>query len=555
MREPVRTRKELMFRARQELANLAMFAEPPLLPAAIDQPPPLNLPPVPEYDPLPIAEKIMRHRFPILGIEIETGPQIEWRRDYVHGITTEPKYFRLIPYLDFQRAGDHKIVWELNRHQHLVVLAQACETDEIVSQLRSWFAANPFLRGINWTSALEVAFRVLSWTWVYSLIGHRMPEAFRRRFLNGIFQHGCYLENNLSVYFSPNTHLLGEAVALHALGVLFPAFPASPRWIARGGEVVREALQKQVRADGSHFEQSTYYHVYALDFFELHQALGEALPQEKLDRMAEYLAAIMGPRRVLPFLGDDDGGRLFHPYGDRDKFGRATLTGRPAPPAVSRLFPDAGVAVLVDGDLQIIADFGNFGEGSGGHSHSDTLSIVAFLGEEEILIDPGTYTYIAEPKMRDWFRGSAAHNTIRVDELDQATPAGPFRWRDPPVCQANGLYQGTCRYRGIRHHRKLSLENHQLTIEDRVEGPAGEHLIEQFWHPGEAMVQISPRTFRIGTRATLEFDPALEIAIEDGWRSRTLGEKSPSPYLRAHKRCLLPASFKTILKLPDRIST
>ena len=546
MREPVRTRKELIFRAKQEFANLALFAMPPRLPDSIDQPPPLHLPSTPRYDPLPIAEKIMQHRFPMLGIEIETGQQIDWRRDYVHGITTEPKYFRLIPYLDFQRVGDHKMVWELNRHQHLVVLAHAFEKDEIVSQLQSWFAANPFMRGINWTSALEVAFRALSWAWVYSLIGHAMPQAFRRRFLDGIYQHGCYLENNLSVYFSPNTHLLGEAVALHALGVLFPAFPKSDRWRARGGNLVRAALEQQVREDGSHFEQSTYYHVYALDFFLRHQSLGGALPQEKLARMADYLAAIMGPRRVLPFLGDDDGGRLFHPYGDRDKFGRATLTS-PSPPFVSRLFPDAGIAILIDDDLQIIADFGSFGEGSGGHSHSDTLSIVAFLGDEEILIDPGTYTYIAEPKMRDWFRGSSAHNTIRVDGLDQATPAGPFRWRDPPVCEARSLYEGICRYRGITHRRTLALDNHRLTIDDHVDGPPGDHLIEQFWHPGEAMVQLSPHAFRIGTRVQLEIDPALEITTEDGWRSRALGEKSPSPYLRAHKHCVLPASFKTAL--------
>ena len=542
----VRTRKELIFRARQELANLALFAMPPRLLDSIDQPPPLKLPAMPEYDAQAIADKIMQHRFPILGIEIETGPQIDWRRDYVHGITTSLKYFRFIPYLDFNRVGDHKIVWELNRHQHLVVLAQTFQTDEIVSQLQSWFAANPYMRGINWTSALEVAFRVLSWTWVYSLVGHAMPEAFRRQFLNGIYQHGCYLERNLSVYFSPNTHLLGEAVTLHALGVLFPAFPRAHRWKARGAEVVHEALQQQVREDGSHFEQSSYYHVYALDFFLLHQALGGAVPKEKLDRMADYLAALMGPRRILPFLGDDDGGRLFHPYGDRDKFGRATLT-PPSPSFVSRFFPNAGIAVLIDDNLQIIADFGSFGEGSGGHSHSDTLSIVAFLGDEELLIDPGTYTYIAEPKLRDWFRGTAAHNTIRVDGLDQATPAGPFRWHNPPVCEARSLYEGVCRYRGITHCRTLSLENHKLTIEDRIDGPAGEHLVEQFWHPGEAMEQISKHVFRIGKHVLLEIDSELEITTEDGWRSRALGEKIPSPYLRAYKRCVLPASLKTVL--------
>ena len=85
-------------------------------------------------------------------------------------------------------------------------------------------------------------------------------------------------------------------------------------------------MRAQVRADGGHFEQSTYYHVYALDMFLLHAALGDPRPdyREGLARMAGYLAAISGPAG-MPFLGDDDGGRLFHPYGDRSRFGRATL--------------------------------------------------------------------------------------------------------------------------------------------------------------------------------------------------------------------------------------
>jgi hypothetical protein len=35
-----------------------------------------------------------------------------------------------IPFLDFAAVGDHKVIWELNRHQHLVTLAKA--------QLLSW---------------------------------------------------------------------------------------------------------------------------------------------------------------------------------------------------------------------------------------------------------------------------------------------------------------------------------------------------------------------------------------------------------------------------------
>jgi hypothetical protein len=179
-----------------------------------------------------VAGQILRHRFPIFGITVETGSAIDWRRDYLHGVSTGTPYFRRSPYLDFSRAGDHKVIWELNRHQHLPLLAQAFllsgrreYLDEAFRQVESWLDANPFLRGINWASALEVAFRALSWAWLWHMAGSEMPEALRARFLTALERHGRYLERNLSVYFSPNTHLLGEAVALHALGVLFPAFP------------------------------------------------------------------------------------------------------------------------------------------------------------------------------------------------------------------------------------------------------------------------------------------------------------------------------------------
>src|SRR5205085_4155492 len=135
-------------------------------------------------------------------------------------------------------------------------------------QWQHWVKENPFLRGINWASALEVAMRALSWVWLYHLAGREMPDHLHQQFLTGLYRHGRFLELNLSVYFSPNTHLLGEAVALHALGVLF----GQEAWRATGGRIVEEELRRQVRDDGSHFEQSAYYHVYALDFFLLYRS-------------------------------------------------------------------------------------------------------------------------------------------------------------------------------------------------------------------------------------------------------------------------------------------
>ena len=585
----LRSSKEIATRLKQEIRNVQMWARPPRLDTARNLAPRrLRLDPSEvaarlrgtafEAEAVRLADQICQHRFPLLGITIDTGPEIAWRRDYLSGKETGLDYFRRIPYLDASRAGDHKIIWELNRHQHLVLLAQAFlftadarYLSEIQAQVESWIAANPFHRGINWASALEVGFRALSWVWIDQLVGDRLASAFRKRLFAQLYLHGCHLENNLSFYFSPNTHLLGEAVALHALSVLFPNLPNSGRWEQLSGRVINEQMHHQVRDDGSHFEQSTYYHVYALDMFLLHGIVTEPGPwyRDKLRRMAEYLQALLGPARKLPYIGDDDGGRFFHPFGTRDEFGRSTMAtcsvfldrpewlhstedlnpqaawwlgaaalnrepGRPA--WESALFADAGVAVMTSGDRQIIADAGPFGPWGSGHSHSDTLSLVARAGAGEILIDPGTYTYVGDPKWREWFRGSAAHSTIRIDGLDQATPMGPFRWANQPGVQVlrwtsdeeQDFLDAECRYRGFTHRRRIRfLKPDWLLIVDDVSGPAGEHDVEQIWHLGSAEA-----------RSCLVLAENAE-AVES-WRSGAFGDKRPGVALRVRRRGELP---------------
>ncbi len=605
----MRSRDEILFRLGQEAGNLWLYLRRPRLTAPAAKAP-LSALPSPESVAaalrgsehaarfIGLAESVLAHRFPLLGLTIETGPEIDWLRDYSTGVAYPARYFRFVPYLDPGKVGDHKVVWELNRHQHWVLLAQAflltgnrAFLTEVESQFDSWESQNPYLRGINWASALEVAFRALSWAWVFHLAGALAGQPFCRRLLAGLFQHGLYLERNLSVYFSPNTHLLGEAVALHALGALFPALPRSRAWEQTGARIVKEQMAAQVREDGSHFEQSSYYHVYALDMFLFHAVLRRPSPEYagKIRRMASYVAALLGPARRLPFLGDDDGGRFFHPYGARDRFARATLATAAAllgenasgcatedaceqaawwigPEALgahnsaacdSRFFPDAGVAVMTSGDVQIVIDAGPFGAGSGGHSHSDTLALTVRARGEDILVDPGTYTYIGEP-WRDRFRSSAMHNTLRIDGLDQATPAGPFRWSGRPQARVLEWTSGTgrdvlaasCSYSGFTHERRVTLDKpRRLVIEDAVHGPPGEHLVEQYWHPG-APVQKEGGGIRIGRNALLGIsDAELLEGGEFGWCSAAFGVKQPAPVVKVTRKTTLPARFTTVLDL------
>lgn len=492
----MRSPGEVAFRLRQELVNARLWWRCPRWRGAT----PGEIPElgVARAD-IGLAEETLAHRFRLLGYPpMELGRAIHWRRDPVHGRESGLEYSRLVPYLDFERVGDHKVIWELNRHQHLVVLAQAYRAtgrgeflEEIERELEGWMEQNPFHRGINWASALEVGWRALSWIQVFQAAGANLEAGLRRRWLESLYQHGVYLRNNLSVYFSPNTHLLGEAVSLHALGT----FLGEEGWRRAGARLALEQMERQVRDDGSHFEQSTYYHLYALDLFLLHARIaGDAPPwfHQKLARMAEFLDALVSSKGLMPFLGDDDGGRLFHPYGDRRRFARETLEGcgpRREGQAHSRWFPDAGLAVMRSGAAHVMVDAGGFGAGSAGHSHADTLSVVAFHEGGELLIDPGTFTYTVDPAARERYRGAAAHNTIAIGGVEQAVARGAFRWERPPEVELlhwspgerRDMVDARCRYGGFEHRRSVALEKPDLlVVVDRVAGP-GEHTVEQRW--------------------------------------------------------------------------
>jgi hypothetical protein len=606
----MRSLKEISFRLQQEIANgVLWFAQPR---RELQARSPLEALPSPHAvsdtirgtsyaaELVKLADQILLGRISIFDHEIDYGSVVAWRRDPLRGQETPSKYFRRIPYLDLAAAGDHKWIWEVNRHQHLVLLAQAfvatgrtAYVDEVIRQLESWWNDNPFQRSINWTSALEVGFRALSWIWIWHLLAENMSHDVRRRFLVELYRHGLYLQYNLSIYFSPNTHLLGEAVALHALGRLFPQFPRAQHWRTVGGDIVHAQMTAQVKKDGSHFEQSSYYHVYALDFFLLHAVL-EDVPDEyrdRLARMTDFLAAVVPARGELPLLGDDDGGRLFHPYGKRTQFARGTLAtaslmlgksvfsyserdvedvalwwlgpekcrsdGVQNIARQSRLFEDSGLITMKRGNVSAVFDAGPFGPWSAGHSHADTLSLIMSAGSEEILIDPGTYTYL-DPDWRDAFRGTAAHNTIRIDQQDQATPSGPFRWLDKPEVSLIDFSStperdyavAVCRYRGFTHQRTVELRNGgELQVTDELDGPAGEHLVEQFWHVGAAVQPTARDVWRIGDVA--------ELLVNDGrcetaWRSRGFGSKETSPVVVVRRRVTLPTTLRSQLSLVNQ---
>jgi Heparinase II/III-like protein/Heparinase II/III N-terminus len=568
------------------------------------------------------ADEILQHRFRLLGYrDLDYGGEIDWHLDAVHGKRAPLKPWYKIRFLDFGEVGDHKVTWELNRHQHLVTLARAWAftnkteyAQEIERQFYSWQATNPYPMGINWGSSLEVAFRSLSWLWVRNILAGSpvLSTSFDRDLVRGLARNGRYIKRYLSTYFSPNTHLLGEALALFFIGTLCPEIPAAKEWQQPGFNILLAEIQRQVRSDGVYFEQSLYYHVYALDFFLHAKALaarsGIQIPESfdtTVQRMLHVVAVLCRNGEAQGF-GDDDGGRLFNPRRNRAEhmsdplavgvclFEQVSPCAKPTEESIwmfgqeaiaacdtsnqpddvsSCAFEDGGLYVIPsDGPhrSQMLVDAGPHGIGHGGHGHADALSVRLSMNDRPWLIDPGTYVYISAGDDRNEFRGTAAHNTVRVDGCDQAVPENAFSWSSLPEVTAemweqsdrftyfSGSHTGYRRLADPVLHRRaiFHLHGEYWLIRDFVSGET-EHDLEISWHfaPGIDL------DIRNGSLAAAREDKQLILLNANSWDasigeafiSPAYGEKSPAPVGAFKARRKLPAEHSTLI-VPVRAS-
>lgn len=570
---------------------------------------------------VPRAERICAHRFDLLGYrDLDYGKEIDWSLDRVHGKRAPRKPFYKLHYLDFQECGDVKVTWELNRHQHFLTLAKALRitgeqrfADEFFAQWEQWHRENPYPFGVNWASSLEFAFRSMSWLWTYYLLGETAQQqpGFREQFLRSISVHGRAIERYLSTYFSPNTHLLGEAVALFFIGVLCPELPSAERWKNIGWNITLQEAQRQVCPDGLHFEQSLYYHVYAIDFF-LHARMlasrnGIAVPADydaTIERMLDALG-VLGRTGHVPRIGDDDGGRLFDGQRNRTEhmldplaagaviYNRGdfkALAGdlheetlwllgpqaahafdvipEQAPKAESIAFPDSGLYVMNTQDDQLVIDAGPLGAGSGGHGHADALSIWLADKSGPVLIDSGTFEYVGDGSQREQYRSTAAHNALMIDGVNQPAPRGPFAWSHHPKSVAEKWIGGEQfdffvgshdAYAPLTHRRFVFSRKSDLWfVRDLVEG-SGEHKIDAYWHLAPEFTAFESRRFSRPNGEVLDVlgnqDNGCSSKIENDEWSPAYGEAQPALVLHFSTVASLPAEFVTLFRSRENASS
>jgi uncharacterized heparinase superfamily protein len=485
------------------------------------------------------AGRAIAGQFDLLGyrsLSFSAPGGIDWHLDPVHNRRAPDLFWSRVPFLD-PATGDHKIIWELNRHQYWIQLGRAYWLSgdrryraAFIDHLASWMMENPPLAGVNWASMLELAFRSISWMWALHLFADTDCEddtPWTVDLLLGLDRQLRLVEQNLSRYFSPNTHLLGEALALYVAGRALPELDRAAVWERTGRQILVDEINSQIRPDGGHVEGSTHYHRYALDFYLLALAIASETGDRgaghfagAVRRLARYARTMANDAGKLPMIGDDDGGALFSVSGAdlSDVSGSLQIaalllaepdlsigapaeealwmTGKlPYAPAVrpcpSKALVHSGYYVSrSDRGDHLTFDAGPHGFLNGGHAHADALSITLSVRGRPLLIDPGTACYTIDPAMRDRFRSSRAHNTLTLDDRSQSIPDGPFHWKSTAQSRVHdwrtentfdyveASHDG---YAPLVHHRAVLSRPGVWIVVDRLRG-AGAPTADAHWH-------------------------------------------------------------------------
>jgi hypothetical protein len=440
--------------------------------------------------------------------------------------------------------------------------------------------------------------RLINWSFAWHLLGGERGalftagdgQEFRERWLTSIFQHCHFIAGHFSRDSSANNHLLGELTGLFIAATTWPLWVQSKSWRETALCELQQQALTQNGSDGVNREQAVWYHHEVADMLLIAGLVARANGLElqaqywqRLEAMLDYIASIMDVGGHVPSFGDADDAivaRLdpapdLHVYrsllatgaivfgraafklkaklfddksrwllGDRAAERFASLSSAESPPS-RREFPVAGYYVLgheldTPRELRIVADAGRLGYLSiAAHGHADALSFTLSAGGEELLIDPGTFAYHTQKQWRDYFRGTSAHNTVRIDGQDQSIGAGNFLWlAHAPVrvlefvstAQFDRLVAEHDGYRRladpVTHRRELLFDRttSAVTVVDELFCSAS-HAVEMFWHFAEGCDVALDRTRVTACKGNAQ----LSMVVPQGMRCELVRGREDAP--------------------------
>ena len=428
------------------------------------------------------------------GFEVPLDKPIDWHLDISSG-QRFPTGFSKDINIRSDEFGSAKVVWEISRLQYLMPFCinynfkkDPALLDQFMDIMSSWIKENPYLKGINWYSNIEVGLRLMNWYYCWNILflnedikkNEKFLKFAEEKWLPCIYEHCVFASRNPSLFSSANNHLVAEYAGLFA-GSAFWKFSESEKWLKYSKEGLEKQFTLQYSPNGINREETARYTQYISDLFLISYAIGKqnnvtfSSEYEKLLlKQAEYILNLLDVNNFCLQYGDEDDGKVLVWKDEEFEDNFASILG-----SCALLFNEKKLkAKSKEFDLKNFLLWGNEGkkkydaveseslllesefyekEGHfifrkmdsaisnseiylnfdaaplgflsiAAHGHSDALSVALHIDGKQFLTDPGTYAYHTDKEWREYFVSAMAHNTICIDGMNQAEHAGPTLW-------------------------------------------------------------------------------------------------------------------------------
>jgi len=521
-----------------------------------------------------LAEQVCAGQFTHAGITLALGTTPDWLTSIFPGdaewrIEWSKFYYGLDLAAAFSETADPKFLytWE--------------------DLVWSWIEQVP----VDIDSSDVTGRRIQNWIYAWSQFASApafpgFTEDFADQLLDSLAAQVEHLRLNLA---AERNHRTLELYALFIAALALPELDDRGELLAFSIEELHRNLLADIRGDGVHREHSTHYHMVALRSFVAArinaQLFGLKFPDgfdQRLERACEFALHAHRPDGVIPALSDSDAGcyldflELAATTFSRSDFLYVATRGKEGTPPAEKYvsFSAGGYFVQRSGwgnnaikfvdERFLIFDCGPLGDG--GHGHYDALSIEVAAGGRPLIVDPGRFTYHEDNlNWRHWFKGTAAHNTVCVDGLDQT----PYRCGKPkgPIAEAHLIERLSAPNFDLLHGRLTSpsydavhtrfiffIADEYWVIVDKLKAKQLHDYNLRFHLAPEAMnhtaIQRSDgNSAVIAPGLALIFPSGNEPQLEPGWFSPQYGQKISAPVVSVHSKAVETVFFTLVMPL------
>lgn len=438
-------------------------------------------------------------------------------------------------------------LWLYNLHYQDDLTAKGAEQRPGLCEymVDSWIAGNPPLRGNGWEPYC-LSLRLVNWVKCFSRL---KQTQVKQEWLRSLTMQADALEQQLEFHILAN-HLFANAKGLVFVGTYLGGEQGDD-WLYKGLSLLDAELQEQFLGDGGHYERSPMYHAILLwdvcDLLQLQEHTQLSCFAERSTQWRDILAKGLRWLRAM-----------VHPDRDIAFFNDATFGIAPTLEDLERYCSKLGVTVCEDpcngtnwsvtylddsgyvtvdhaGRHRALLDIAEIGpKYQPGHAHADTLSFELSLFGQRLFVNSGTSQYGTGPE-REYQRGTAAHNTVQVDNENSSEIWAGFRVarraqpRDISVdfnestLLVSGAHDGYRRLSGKVHTmRSWRFGDRAIQIVDELSGKYAKAISRFYCHPAIAVNQPSENEILLflpegqEVRFTVEGASALRV-VESTW--------------------------------------